>query len=705
MHNLNNTVDIYNRKSASEHDILYSEEMISSGKNTNCIGMCRNGHSYRHKCRFTRTHAHEYPNRYFSINLSWMLILLETFILLSILTGVGAMSSSPGGESEGTAVGDGQTSHNRHSVKSSRFDPVVKIPTHGAAGWEYFRVPNANAIASDNAKDNLNTNADESSENKDADSHRHYLAVSNFMATSTAPDGSTRVVMESESVLYEIGIEYKKRVTLGDSSDNDYNERSFDGKKEILNDDMMHLQYKEVQRFATNGAHGVDHLTVRSVNDFGKETETVFLAIPNFYGTDTVLYQYELGSVDTDTNKNTDVDPEKDNDMDADADADADADEHTCNHSSSSKPLMNKFREHQRIPTQGAAAIEFFTIQNAACTSACTQTNLRHMLAIAEYKSGKVSIYEYVSEEWVLNQRLYAPGTAALSVMTIPLRVHEDVHYSDDGNGQSDDDNDDDDDSPPPNKTLLLTASYNVKGEWSTQSQVFEYDYDESVFVYSHLLDTVGAHGIATLSTQEGIGQRHFAFYANDKNSTSTLQRSALYEYVPIQKQQQQRDNHGYGYGYGHGMQQDHEFVLRQEIETDGAHGATFVSVNGVYFLVVAEFGDRATRRYTRSSTVYRLELDLDLDTSRSGSAHLVPYTELPTEGATDFESFQMDGNTWLVVSNEQNESEGIDIGSTIWRVDNNEDDDIEGDVRDSRFSISGEEIPRQPRSDIKEEL
>ena len=618
------------------------------------------------------------------------MILLETFILLSILTGVSAMSSSPGGESEGTAVGDGQTSHNRHSVKSSRFDPVVKIPTHGAAGWEYFRVPdaNANAFASDNAKDNLNTNADESSENKDADSHRHYLAVSNFMATSTAPDGSTRVVMESESVLYEIGIEYKTRVTLGDSSDKNYDERSFDGKKEILNDDIMHLQYKEVQRFATNGAHGVDHLTVRSVNDFGKEKESVFLAIPNFYGTDTVLYQYELGSVDTDTNKNTDVDPEKDNDMDTDADAD----EHTCNHISSSKPLMNKFREHQRIPTQGAAAIEFFTIQNAACTSTCTQTNLRHMLAIAEYKSGKVSIYEYVSEEWVLNQRLYAPGTAALSVMKIPLRVHEDVqHYSDDANGQSDDDNDDDDDSPPPNKTLLLTASYNVKGEWSTQSQVFEYDYDESVFVYSHLLDTVGAHGIATLSTQEGIGQRHFAFYANDKNSTSTLQRSALYEYVPIQKQQQQQqqhDNHGYG------MQQNHEFVLRQEIETDGAHGATFVSVNEVYFLVVAEFGDRATRRYTRSSTVYRLELDLDLDTSRSGSAHLVPYTELPTEGATDFESFQMDGNTWLVVSNEQNESEGIDIGSTVWRVDNNE-----GDVRDS------EEIPRQPISDIREEL
>ena len=496
-------------------------------------------------------------------------------LVLTILTVAG---------SERSADLDGASPllHQNHK-KSIRLDPIATIPTHGAAGWEYFSVPNLND-----------------------DSHTHYLAVSNFMTNSPASaDGSTinsGIVMEAESVVYEIIIQ---RGTSG----------------ETKKTEQIQLHYKEVQRFATIGAHGVHHLSIPSLEG---QRDTLFLAIPNFYGTDTVIYQYQ-DTVGHDTQRNV-------------------------------------FREHQRIATQGAAAVEFFTIQKSPCNTKNDYAScpVRNMLAIAEFNNDKVSIYEYVSNEWVLNQKLYAPGTAALSVMTIL----QEKDYVDD----NDIDEEEEDDVPPSDKTVLMTASYNVKGEWNTQSQIFVYDHEESVFVFAQLLLTVGAHGIATLSTPEG---RHFAFYANDKNNTSALQRSALYEYLPIPKQPQHQNNFGM-------PQQDFEFVLRQEIDTEGAHGATFVTVDGMYYLVVAEFGDRAAQRYSRSSTVYRLDLD-------SGSL-LVPHAELSTEGATDFESFRIDGSTFVVVSNEQNESKGVNIGSTIWRIAGYSKD-IDGGVRGSSMS------------------
>ena len=510
--------------------------------------------------------------------------------------------------SERTGFVGASSPHPTSRPKFIRWDPIATIPTHGASGWEYFRVPNAH--------DN---------------SHTHYLAVSNFMSTRPSADGSppTVVVMEAESVLYELNVQ-----------------REYSGDQDTKQEGNIQLNYKEVQRFATNGAHGVDHLSVLTVNDAGDPIDTVFLVIPNFYGTDTVIYQYQ---------RNNNV----------------------------SGFQRNIFREHQRIDTQGAAAVEFFTIKTTDCADtadAPTSCPLRNMLAIAEFHSNKVSIYEYVSNEWVLHQRLYAPGTAALSVMTIPSKMDNAAHPEHD----SDDQRNEDDEISQSDKVILLTASYNVQGEWNTQSQLFVYDHEESVFVLAQLLPTVGAHGIATLSTPEG---RHFCFVVHDKNSTSTLQRSALYEYRPIPVQGQQYDIYGVPL-------QDFEFVLRQEIETDGAHGATFVSVDGMHYLVVAEFGDRVTQRYTRSSRVHRLDL---------GSL-LVPLAELPTEGATDFETFSVDGDTFVVVSNEQNESEGIDIGSTVWRIVSRSDDEHD-DGQDNIVSSSESMRQQQSRPDLKDEL
>ena len=48
---------------------------------------------------------------------------------------------------------------------------------------------------------------------------------------------------------------------------------------------------------------------------------------------------------------------------------------------------------------------------------------------------------------------------------------------------------------------------------------------------------------------------------------------------------------------------------------------------------------------------------------------YLKPVQRLPSLGATDFKAFDIDGKTYLAVSNEQDDRLGGDIDSTIWSL------------------------------------
>ena len=80
-------------------------------------------------------------------------------------------------------------------------------------------------------------------------------------------------------------------------------------------------------------------------------------------------------------------------------------------------------------------------------------------------------------------------------------------------------------------------------------------------------------------------------------------------------------------------------------------------------------------------------------------SSVLVPAWELPTEGVTDFESFEIDGAPFLVASNEQNESDGIDISSMVWNIcavpsdtsANDSDSEGDGDSNRDVIGLGGE--------------
>ena len=54
---------------------------------------------------------------------------------------------------------------------------------------------------------------------------------------------------------------------------------------------------------------------------------------------------------------------------------------------------------------------------------------------------------------------------------------------------------------------------------------------------------------------------------------------------------------------------------------------------------------------------------------SGAGDKMLTPLQKLPTLGATDFRSFEIGGVTYLAVSNEQDDTHGGDVGSTIWAL------------------------------------
>ena len=102
------------------------------------------------------------------------------------------------------------------------------------------------------------------------------------------------------------------------------------------------------------------------------------------------------------------------------------------------------------------------------------------------------------------------------------------------------------------------------------------------------------------------------------------------------------------------------------QVATDGAHAAEFFSsADGKsHFLAVANLGDRQANMYRRDSVVYAFN-----PLAEEGTPMLTPLQKLPTLGATDFLGFSIGGVTYLAVSNEQDDTRGGDVGSTIWTL------------------------------------
>ena len=265
-----------------------------------------------------------------------------------------------------------------------------------------------------------------------------------------------------------------------------------------------------------------------------------------------------------------------------------------------------KFFEMQRIASDGGGSIRPF------------KRGTHQLLGIAEFNVGVADLHilegEYPNERFVPWQRIAAPGVGAMTTLLV--------------SGESG------------QQLLLVAASYVTKQSgWRTRSPVLALNAAGSQFEFHHDLPTVGAHGVASVN----ISGRPLIFFSNDKDEYSTKQESELFEWV--------------------GEFSDGRFQSRQKVATDGAHAAEFFhSTDGErHFLAVANLGDRQTGSYHRYSHVFSVD--------PASEPPMTLLMRLSTRGATDFRSFQIGAACFLVVSNEQDDSLGGDIESTIWAL------------------------------------
>ena len=365
---------------------------------------------------------------------------------------------------------------------------------------------------------------------------RDYIASANFF---TSAPGRTPA-METDSVVYAL--------TRGDT-----------GKP----------LFTKIQSIPTVGAHGVEFFNFQG---------EAYLAIPNYYGGDTVVLRW------------------------------------------SRTPSV--FEEIQRIPSDGGGSVESFIISSE--DQASKDAAPRLILSIAEFNIGRSTLYAlegvFPNEKFVSWQRLTTPGVGAMAT----IRVN-------DGSSSG--------------RLLFLAASYVSRTTgWRTKSRIFALEPDEmsggATFSFHHDVPTVGAHDVETLMTADG---RAFAFFSYDKDEASVEQNSELFEWRADEFQ-------------------GGRFVSMQTVKTVGAHAAEFFKGGGAgYFLAVANLGDRRTNRYRTSSHIYHF------NPTRSPPLEL--FQKIPTLGATDMEAFALNGTTYLVASNEQDDEQGGDVESPVWRL------------------------------------
>lgn len=270
---------------------------------------------------------------------------------------------------------------------------------------------------------------------------------------------------------------------------------------------------------------------------------------------------------------------------------------------------VGKFTKLQTIESDGGGSIEAFRL------------NGRQMLAIAEFNVGVAALYVLQStstsaqELFIPWQRVKSPGCGSIAALNVTNQ---------DGTVQP----------------LLLAASYVTRETgWHTRSPIFALNGAGAAFEPHSAVATIGAHDVAVYS----VAGRHFAFYSNDKDERSTKQPSELFEWIG---------------GFPGG-----KLESRQTVQTDGAHAAEFfASADGnAHYLAVANLGDRHANTYRRDSVIFSFDPDAPK------AKMLTALQRVATRGATDFRAFVIGGMTFVAVSNEQDDTGGGDIGSTIW--------------------------------------
>jgi EPTP domain len=117
----------------------------------------------------------------------------------------------------------------------------------------------------------------------------------------------------------------------------------------------------------------------------------------------------------------------------------------------------------------------------------------------------------------------------------------------------------------------------------------------------------------------------------------------------------------------------DETFEKFQRIPTKGAFDWEFFEINGEAYLAVANSMDETTKSHITNSVIYKWMKETDcLDCFIETNECVEEIQEIETTGAVDWESFEIDGVTYLAVANFQDSNENIPSEIFKWDEENN---------------------------------
>eukprot|EP00667_Euglena_gracilis_P010937 EG_transcript_11151 len=180
---------------------------------------------------------------------------------------------------------------------------------------------------------------------------------------------------------------------------------------------------------------------------------------------------------------------------------------------------------------------------------------------------------------------------------------------------------------------FLATASYIFKRR---PSLIFRWEENERQFRPFQEIEACAPHDVAF---GEVAGELALLL-AEDRNATTPRITSQVFLFDPRRRQ----------------------FAPLQTLPTDGAHGArVFTDRMGQAWLAVANFGDRLGKRYAANSSLWRYA---------AADGRFRKAADVPTQGATDWEHFRINGLDFVAVSNEGDLSHNLHQQSVIYYLD-----------------------------------
>ena len=209
-------------------------------------------------------------------------------------------------------------------------------------------------------------------------------------------------------------------------------------------------------------------------------------------------------------------------------------------------------------------------------------------------------------------------------------------------------------------QTYLAVANYHNDSTYNNDSYIYQWNSTTNQFDQIQAIATNGAHDFASFTID---GQTYLAVANHYNDSTNNIE-SHIYQWNNTTNQ----------------------FDEVQDIETNGARDFASFTIDGQTYLAVANYYNGST--YNLDSHIYQWN---------STTNQFDQIQAIATNGAFDFASFVIDGQTYLAVANHRNDSTyNIDSHIYQWNSTTNQFDQIQaiatnGTLDFESFTIDGQ--------------